>query len=403
MNRRNIYIYTSLYPFSLMAENFLGEELRIGAGLGLNITVIPIGKDKIKRELPKGVILDESLCNRSQWLKIKAACRLLKFSYLKEIMYNKKRPNIIKYRIDTLKYLYAASLVYNDITVRACGSETSVFYSYWFSYAPIAFADYKKQHPQTQHRFISRAHTFATFGTSCNVYYPLRDYVFKFTDSIFAISTVLINELHKRYPEYADKIELSRLGVTDNFNANRMVTQNIEIVSCSSVIPLKRVDLIFESINQFAKNHKKQIIRWTHVGDGPLMPLLYDKISKEHENNLIVDMKGALPNEEILKLYFTQKFDAFILLSIREGVPVVIMEALSSGIPVLATEVGGIPDIVTPSSGRLIEKDFPYDDFEEALDEILKTPGMVSTSHVFFMENYSSEKNYRKFYEYIIN
>jgi glycosyltransferase involved in cell wall biosynthesis len=63
---------------------------------------------------------------------------------------------------------------------------------------------------------------------------------------------------------------------------------------------------------------------------------------------------GRKSKDEIEFLYKTVPIDLFINLSTTEGVPVSIMEAMSFGIPVLATEVGGNSEIVDETTGALV-------------------------------------------------
>lgn len=406
MNNKRIYLYTSIYPYSFMAESFLGEELLIASQLDCEVTIIPVGKDKVIRELPDGIFLDNSLCNRSLFQNIRAVLRLFRLRFIKEIIYNPKRPFKLSYIVDTVKYLYASNLVYYHLCEKAKDEQSAVFYSYWTSYTPIAFAEYKRKHPSTEHKFICRSHTFASFGPAIvNLYYPMRDYVFDWVDRFFVISSVLMNKLHNIYPQHINKFQLSRLGVTDNESQEKKEESSfVELLSCSSVIPLKRVDLIYESIRQYAISHSGQQFRWTHIGSGPLMEDLEAKVNASGSNNLIVDLKGAMPNDAILKLYREKKFHALILLSIREGLPVVLMEAISSGIPVVATNVGGIPDLVNDKTGRLVERDFKKEEFDTALQWVLdNNDSLAQSSHQFYLNTFNSDNNYRSFYQSIVS
>ncbi len=87
---KRIFLYTSIYPYSIMAESFLGEELRIASQMDCELTIIPIGKDSTIRELPEGIHLDNSLCDRSLLQNVKEILRMLKPRFLKELLYNTK-------------------------------------------------------------------------------------------------------------------------------------------------------------------------------------------------------------------------------------------------------------------------------------------------------------------------
>ncbi|MBI2640551.1 MAG: glycosyltransferase family 4 protein [Candidatus Sungbacteria bacterium] len=51
---------------------------------------------------------------------------------------------------------------------------------------------------------------------------------------------------------------------------------------------------------------------------------------------------------------YLKAFDIFVLPSIKEGLPYTIMEAMSAGLPVIATNVGGIPDLVSDGSEGML-------------------------------------------------
>ena len=121
------------------------------------------------------------------------------------------------------------------------------------------------------------------------------------------------------------------------------------ITSCSSIIPLKRVELIFKSINLASQSH--QII-WHHFGDGCNMPKLKKLIhDTTTESKLKIMLHGQVSHEEIIEFYQKNHVDLFINLSETEGIPVSIMEAISFNIPVIATNVGGVSEIVNQQCG----------------------------------------------------
>ncbi len=84
-----------------------------------------------------------------------------------------------------------------------------------------------------------------------------------------------------------------------------------------------------------------------------------------------VAILGQLPTEEVAARL--QRTDVFCLPSLTEGIPVSIMEAMASGVPVIATAVGGIPELVDQRSGMLIPAGQPTQ-LADAIEALLADP-----------------------------
>ncbi|ACX51484.1 glycosyl transferase group 1 [Ammonifex degensii KC4] len=82
---------------------------------------------------------------------------------------------------------------------------------------------------------------------------------------------------------------------------------------------------------------------WLIVGDGPLRQELEDKARALGLSHL-VSFAGYRPPEEIPSIL--KVIDIFVLPSLSEGLPLALLEAMAAGKPVVATAVGGIPEVV---------------------------------------------------------
>ncbi len=103
------------------------------------------------------------------------------------------------------------------------------------------------------------------------------------------------------------------------------------------------------------------------VGDGELSPE-YKLFVEEHDLQNHVFFTGFIP--DAAELY--SAFDIYLASSIKEGLPYTIIEAMSSGVPIVASRVGGIPDVIMHGiSGHLIVI-HSSDAIVEALTHILE-------------------------------
>ncbi len=154
--------------------------------------------------------------------------------------------------------------------------------------------------------------------------------------------------------------------ITSRRNLKIPSDENV-LVSVGSLTESKNHSLLVSAFARVLKaypNSKLYII-----GEGPLRPLLADLIRTERLEESII-LVGPRPNDE-LALWFSAA-DVSCLTSRREGWPNVVMESIACGTPVVATRVGGIPEILcSPERGVLVEQD--PESVAEGLKQALST------------------------------
>jgi colanic acid/amylovoran biosynthesis glycosyltransferase len=100
-------------------------------------------------------------------------------------------------------------------------------------------------------------------------------------------------------------------------------------------------------------------VRLELAGDGPLEPAIRSEVSRlglEHH----VQFLGRVSHERLLKQLSDGAWHVVVLSSVvtpigeQEGTPVALMEAMASGIPVVATETGGIPELLRDGAGLMV-------------------------------------------------
>jgi len=156
-----------------------------------------------------------------------------------------------------------------------------------------------------------------------------------------------------------DKVHVLRNGVDLDFFSpgdrqaarRRLGWESPTIVSVGSLIPAKGHDVAIESLLHI------EDARLVVVGGGGYENALRQQV-RSLELEARVHFAGRLPPEELREYY--RAADALFLLSEREGMPNVVLEALACGTPVVATDVGGIGEVVRePVAGELLDERGP--------------------------------------------
>ncbi|GAB4279695.1 MAG: hypothetical protein Kow0080_32100 [Candidatus Promineifilaceae bacterium] len=117
--------------------------------------------------------------------------------------------------------------------------------------------------------------------------------------------------------------------------------------------PEKGIHYLLEAATLLAQEGYHLIVHL--VGSGPQEDALIRMAQTLAPSQLQIKFWGYLPHGPELDKIWRQA-DCFVLPSISEGIPKVLLEAMGRGVPVIATHVGGIPDLVVhQESGWLVE------------------------------------------------
>lgn len=202
--------------------------------------------------------------------------------------------------------------------------------------------------------------------------------------------------LEKKYRNIKFDTRIFRLGVHGAGEATASRDGIFRVVSCSNMVPVKRIHLLYESVILLPFP-----VIWTHIGSGSL----FDEISKKTAatpSHVSIVLKGQMANRDVIAWYRDNPVDLFVNVSESEGIPVAIMEAISFGIPVIATDVGGTSEIVNSNNGLLLPPDpgpeliaRSIHDFH-CLDEHQKLAMRTAAKH-HWNTNFNAEKNYNEF------
>ncbi len=234
-------------------------------------------------------------------------------------------------------------------------NEDAVLYSYWQDYTALSLALIKEE--KSFYTSACRAHRADLyFDTNKYNYLPFRKYLSDILDKIVFISEDGLKYQSKLLNKQYNNFIISRLGTLKNNEIlDKKISKKFIIVSCSTLTPVKRIHLIIDSLTKI--NEKN--IHWIHFGEGILKDKLISQAKEklDSRSKITYTFMGNVKNSEIHNFYANNKVNIFINISESEGIPVSIMEAISYGIPVIATDVGGTREIINDSCGLLLKKD----------------------------------------------
>ena len=218
------------------------------------------------------------------------------------------------------------------------------------------------------------SYSFTAHGSEEFEKAPLLSLDVKLRNAAFAVSVSSFGRsqlMRWSPPSQWDKIALVRCGVDESFlnNEPSPPTRTSRLVCVGRLGEHKaQLVLLFAARRLRDSGMKFEIVL---VGDGPMRPLIEEKIRQDGLAEYI-SVTGWVSGEQVKAEIIAAR--ALVLPSFSENMPVVIMEAMALGRPVISTYIAGIPELVQPEkTGWLV----PASDevaLAEAMSEVLTAP-----------------------------
>jgi len=409
----DLILFTGSYPYSIAEEQtFLNQEVEYLAAAFERVIIVPENCEGQKYSLPSGIQVEEGY---PAFLKSHSRMTIVMHGLTSPLLFQElitipiliSQPKAIK---RLLHWVGHAELrkkwVLDFIKTMRVEEENCIFYTYWFGQTSTGIGLLKRLYPKII--LVSRSHGYDMYEERHNpAYIPCRQISLKMLDGLFPASDNGTRYMKKKYSKIIGRCETAHLGVKDPGFITQSSTDGVwRIVSCSYVVPIKRLDLMLQGIIYAANTRPSQAFEWTHFGDGSLYTQLKDMASKQLSPNVMWNFPGYLPLQDIMKFYRENTVDLFMQMSQSEGgAPVSIQEAISCGIPVIATGVGGIPEIVSDKNGLLLSENPSVQEISDAIFYLIDHPAEAlnkkSGGRQVWQYKYNSAINFPSFVEKI--
>jgi len=374
MNKKNTLV---IYGYDRIVPPFMQTLIHIAINVFDEIVyVTPTMPSRYYEVIknPKVRIITWSKRQRlAQW--ICGFCSILRPSLWNEI----KKGNITMSAIKNAMTLFFCSDGFLNISISYLKylmkrNDNIFMLGTWMGVDAFTIARLKKKYPHL--KAFSLAHSGEVIAErNPYMHQCFHEYIFTNMDQVYFISRNVLKDylvamsdirLKERFTDKISSKYLGSLKSSDNLNPLN-TSDSFTILSCSRVDENKRLHKIITTLSKW----RGIKLRWIHIGTGVLYESIYLQALEMSTKNKNVEVvfTGSLDNKDVIDFYEKNPVDIFINVSKSEGLPIAIMEAMSYGIPCIATNVGGSSEIVNFDNGYLLNKDFRDDELLNILQE----------------------------------
>jgi glycosyltransferase involved in cell wall biosynthesis len=196
-------------------------------------------------------------------------------------------------------------------------------------------------------------------------------------------------------PEHWPKLRVCRLGVDPaqfSYTVRESGAAAVKLLCVGRLSSAKAQILLVQACADLRDEGLDFAL--TLVGDGPDRARIEHAIASLNLGDRI-HLTGAL-NQAAVRAHF-ERADIFVLPSLAEGIPVVLMEAMSSGVPCISTPVNGIPELIQHDHTGLLATPGDVDSLTEQLRRLIQQPALrqalAHAAHIKVLADFDLNRN----------
>lgn len=399
-----LYFFTASFPYGIKSETFIESEIKYHSKAFKKIYIIPLHKESdFIRQIPENAEIINYLVDQKITKKDKIVAGLFNLFLSVKIfgseISSKGFFNFIKNQKVFFDILFTQFCVAKKIEQEIVPklSEKYIFYDFWFENSALALSILK--YKNLINGFVTKAHGFDVYDERWgSVGVPFRNWKIENIDALYIVSDFGINYVkNKIQKKYHDKIYLSRYGVINQPLKIQKASGHIKtIVSCARLMSFKMID----HIPVLLKGIDEPIL-WIHFGDGDDREKV-ETACKQLPPHIEYKLMGQVDNKKIVDFYKNNYVDLLLSLSITEGLPVSMIEALSFGIPIVAVPAGGVPELVIDNeTGFILNDSSDINLSTSIIKKALNYTFDKQKIETFFNNNINADVNYPNFIKQI--
>jgi colanic acid/amylovoran biosynthesis glycosyltransferase len=373
MMNRPLVLFTTNHPFTHTGGEtmFVGPELSALVALFPHVQVVPLYDTGFELPMPAGCSVDRTLAASWRRRGLYWVARATAWPGFVPELWRGWRTGGWVGAARVWRWAAVAAATRDWMRKALTGSAPPLLYTYWRGGQTLAAARWRTAHIGTL--AVSRVHRYELYDDA--FYPPFQPWtsVYDSLDLVIAIARQGADYLRARN---VTRTLVARLGVACATKRAQASSDGVwRLVSCSTLTAVKRVDRCAMLVLELARRHPERQVEWIHFGAGPTRAAVEANL-RDAPANIRARLAGLVSNDMVLAHYRSHPVDAFVLLSESEGLPVSIQEAFAHGIPVVATDVGGVCEAVDAGgdNGALIRPDAPIPEIAEALERLLLAP-----------------------------